>query len=162
MSAHSTWKLACVCAISGGVPRRSLYVALVVGTVLNLINQGDALLGTALAAGLGKAPDSAPVLATPLGEYQSPDAVSHAWARAVPEITFHSLRHTHASMLIASGMDILTISRRLGHASPAITLNVYGHLVHGSDDRAAQIVDAAFGNGSNSVAGPSKRPQITG
>jgi hypothetical protein len=47
MSAHSTWKLACVCAISGGVPRRSLYVALVVGTVLNLINQGDALLGTA-------------------------------------------------------------------------------------------------------------------
>ena len=40
-----TWKLACACAISDGVPRRSLYVALIVGTVLNLINQGDALLG---------------------------------------------------------------------------------------------------------------------
>ena len=40
-----TWKLACACAVSDGVPRRSLYVALVVGTVLNLINQGDALLG---------------------------------------------------------------------------------------------------------------------
>jgi hypothetical protein len=41
----STWKLACVCALSDGVPRRSFYVALVVGTVLNLINQGDALIG---------------------------------------------------------------------------------------------------------------------
>jgi hypothetical protein len=41
------WKRACLCAISDGVPRRSLYIALVVGTVLNLINQGDALLGTA-------------------------------------------------------------------------------------------------------------------
>jgi integrase len=59
-------------------------------------------------------------------------------------------------------MDILSISRRLGHSSPTVTLNVYGHLIHGSDDRAAQIVDAAFGNGSNSVAGPSKTPQITG
>jgi hypothetical protein len=41
----STFKLACTCAVADGVPRRSLYVALIVGTVLNLINQGDALLG---------------------------------------------------------------------------------------------------------------------
>lgn len=40
-------KHACMCAVSGGVPRRSLYVALVVGTLLNLINQGDALFGPA-------------------------------------------------------------------------------------------------------------------
>ena len=45
--ANSICKLACRCAISDGVPRRSLYVALIVGTVLNLINQGDALLGMA-------------------------------------------------------------------------------------------------------------------
>ena len=37
------WRAACNCAISDGVPRRSLVVALVVGSVLNLINQGDAL-----------------------------------------------------------------------------------------------------------------------
>jgi hypothetical protein len=43
----STWKLACACSISDGIPRRSLYVALVVGTVLNIINQGDAFLGSA-------------------------------------------------------------------------------------------------------------------
>jgi hypothetical protein len=40
-----TLKLACRCAFSDGVPRRSFFVALVVGTVLNLINQGDALFG---------------------------------------------------------------------------------------------------------------------
>ena len=38
------WRAACRCAVCDGVPRRSFFVALVVGTVLNLINQGDALL----------------------------------------------------------------------------------------------------------------------
>ena len=57
-------------------------------------------------------------------------------------VTLHSLRHTHASMLIASGVDIITVSRRLGHCSPKVTLEVYGHLINGGDDRAAQIVGA--------------------
>jgi len=61
-----------------------------------------------------------------------------------PEITFHSLRHTHASQLIAAGLDIVTISRRLGHGSPAITLRVYSHLFANTDDKAAQIMEAAF------------------
>jgi integrase len=104
-----------------------------------------------LAMGAGKAPADSPVLATLDGRPLSPGAVSCAWIRAVaaagmPEITLHSLRHTHASMLIASGMDVLTVSRRLGHASPTITLAVYGHLIHGADDRAAQIMEAAFGS----------------
>lgn len=43
----STLKRACRCALSDGIPRRSFYAALVVGTILNLINQGDALLGAA-------------------------------------------------------------------------------------------------------------------
>ena len=38
------WKAACSHAVSDGVPRRSLWVALIVGTILNLINQGDMLL----------------------------------------------------------------------------------------------------------------------
>jgi integrase len=110
-----------------------------------------------LALGMGKAPADSPILATIEGKPQSPNTITKAWPRAMaaigmPEITLHSLRHTHASMLIASGMDVLTISRRLGHGSPTITLRVYGHLIHGTDDRAAQIMDAAFGNGSSSVA----------
>ena len=42
----SKLRQACLCAVSNGVPRRSFYAALVVGTVLNLINQGDALIGS--------------------------------------------------------------------------------------------------------------------
>jgi hypothetical protein len=44
----SRWKQACLCAVSDGIPSRSFYVALAVGTVLNLINQGDALVGSGL------------------------------------------------------------------------------------------------------------------
>jgi hypothetical protein len=40
----SRWREACGYCVSGGVPRRSFGVALIVGTILNLINQGDALL----------------------------------------------------------------------------------------------------------------------
>lgn len=43
----STLRLACRAAISDGIPRRSFFVALVVGTILNLINQGDGLFGEA-------------------------------------------------------------------------------------------------------------------
>jgi integrase len=56
-------------------------------------------------------------------------------------------------------MDVLTISRRLGHSSPTITLGVYGHLVSGSDDRAAAIMDQAFRkNGSSLVASLAENP----
>src|SRR5436190_15021662 len=84
--------------------------------------------------GLGKAPESAPVFAGADGRHLSPNAVTKAWpvamaAIGMPAVTLHSLRHTHASMLINAGLDILTISRRLGHSSPTITLNVYGHLI---------------------------------
>jgi integrase len=111
--------------------------------------------------GLGKAPDSAPVFATADGKHLSPNMITKAWLVAVavigmPAVKLHSLRHTHASMLIASGMDILTISRRLGHSSPMVTLSVYGHLIHGGDDRAAQIMNAAFG--SKMVAGSEGKP----
>jgi hypothetical protein len=43
-------------------------------------------------------------------------------------------------------MDVLTISRRLGHGSPTITLGVYGHLFGNTDDRAADVIERAFGN----------------
>jgi hypothetical protein len=46
MNETPKWKIACQCAVSNGVPRRSFYVALVVGTILNLINQGETIFGT--------------------------------------------------------------------------------------------------------------------
>ena len=46
---------------------------------------------------------------------------------AAPSVTFHTLRHTFATRAIEQGMDILVLSKILGHADPSITLNKYGH-----------------------------------
>lgn len=79
------------------------------------------------------------------GKPLKPHTVSRAWRRVVaakklPEVTFHALRHTHASVLIRKGVDILTISRRLGHYKPSVTLDVYGHLISGADKAAADAI----------------------
>jgi integrase len=134
-------------------------ISLSAATVADLRAHWRAQQEQRLALGIGKSPDESSVLATFDGGQQSPNAVTCAWDKAMakigmPEITLHSLRHTHASVLIASGMDILTISRRLGHASPTITLQVYGHLIDGADDRAARVMDEAFG--SKAVASGTK------
>src|SRR5262249_12511806 len=96
-----------------------------------------------LALGMGR-DDDATILQDYNGKPMSPGGISKAWERAMCGCTLHALRHTHASTLIAAGVDILTVSRRLGHASPSITLDVYGHLIHGADDRAAKVMEAAF------------------
>jgi integrase len=58
----------------------------------------------------------------------------------MPRVSFHALRHTHASVLIRAGVDILTISRRLGRSKPSVTLDTYGHLIEGSDKAAAEAI----------------------
>jgi len=103
-----------------------------------------------MALGMGRASASDLVFATWEGKPRSPNALTKEWSVAmdalgIPHVTLHSLRHTHASQLIAAGVDILTVSRRLGHGSPAITLTVYGHLFSNTDDRAAAVAETAFG-----------------
>jgi len=49
---------------------------------------------------------------------------------ASKDITFHGLRHTHASYLIYKGVSIYYISQRLGHANYTITMNIYSHMLH--------------------------------
>ncbi len=68
----------------------------------------------------------------------SPDKLAWDWGnivrdRKLPRVMFHALRHSHASALIAAGLDIVTVSKRLGHGSPAITLGVYAHLFNRTD-----------------------------
>jgi integrase len=52
--------------------------------------------------------------------------------------------HTHASALIAAGLDVVTISRRLGHSSPNVTLGTYAHLFAHPDTAAASAIEAAL------------------
>ena len=101
-----------------------------------------------LALGLGRVSDDALVFATWDGSPRSPGALTQTWSRVMAafgmKITLHALRHTSASMLIAGGADVITVSRRLGHASPTITLGVYGHLFSNTDDRTAAIIETAL------------------
>jgi integrase len=64
----------------------------------------------------------------------------------MPELTFHALRHTHANQLIDAGVDIVTISKRLGHAKPDITLRIYAHLFRKDDGKAAAAINAILGS----------------
>jgi hypothetical protein len=59
----------------------------------------------------------------------------------LPEIRFHDLRHTAASIMLKQLKDILRVSRTLGHSRPSTTLNVYGHLLPGIEFEAANIID---------------------
>lgn len=55
-------------------------------------------------------------------------AVKAAGITGRGRLSLHSLRHTFASLLIASGLNVVFVSRQLGHAKPTTTLAVYAHL----------------------------------
>ena len=98
-----------------------------------------------LVIGAGKLEPDTLVFTDVHGKPLKPHTISRAWRRVVtakklPAVTFHALRHTHASVLINAGVDILTISRRLGHSKASVTLDVYGHLIGGADKAAADAI----------------------
>jgi integrase len=101
-----------------------------------------------LAFGLGRSAPDDLVFTMWDGSPRKPNALTNDWLRASAvtgrRINLHALRHTHASSLILAGIDILTISRRLGHADAKTTLSVYGHLFGNTDDKAAEAVQAMF------------------
>jgi integrase len=77
------------------------------------------------------------------GSSLHPDKVTTAFARLVsaagaPPLTFHGLRHSHASHMIEAGQHTKHIADRLGHASASFTLDRYGHSSADGLARAAQ------------------------
>jgi hypothetical protein len=63
---------------------------------------------------------------------------------ALPDVDFHSLRHSSNSFLIEEGADPVLIARRNGHASTRMVLDRYGHLFEGARRQAAQTMDRVF------------------
>lgn len=59
----------------------------------------------------------------------------------LPAIPFHGLRHTSATLLIASKQDVRTVSSRLGHAQASTTMNIYAHQLQESDRKAANALE---------------------
>ena len=100
--------------------------------------------------GAGKLTDDGLLFAGVDGSLPSLKGVSKAWSNfaaqiKIPGLTFHCLRHTHASQLIDADVDIVTISKRLGHAKPDITLRIYAHLFRKDDSKAADAINRFFG-----------------
>jgi integrase len=85
------------------------------------------------------------VFTTPLGEMLRPSCFDEAFANkaaAVKPVTFHCLRHTHATQLLRNGVPVHIVSARLGHVKPSITLDIYCHLLGGEDNDAAREAEA--------------------
>ena len=59
----------------------------------------------------------------------------------LPRIHIHSLRHTNATLMIAGGEDIRTVSRRLGYAQVTTTVNTYTHAIQSADAKAADTLE---------------------
>lgn len=58
----------------------------------------------------------------------------------LPKVSVHSLRHTNATLLIAGGTDLRTVSKRLGHSNMTTTGNIYTHAIQTADERAAETL----------------------
>lgn len=80
------------------------------------------------------------------GEPMHPDSICNWFTKflkknKLPKISFHGLRHTNATLLINSGVNVRAISSRLGHANPTTTLNIYTHALQSVDKTAANLLE---------------------
>ena len=101
------------------------------------------------------------IFANPDGTPFKPDSISSAVSLLfrrlkLPEgASLHSLRHSHCSHLLASGVPLPAVSARLGHGSIRTTQEIYSHMIHGQDDAAAE----AWERFQNQDAGGAPQPK---
>lgn len=86
-----------------------------------------------------------------LGKQMDPKSITRWWKKRInkyglPDITFHELRHTSATLLINQGVHMKTISARLGHSKIGITMDLYGHALESADEIAASHFDTILEN----------------
>lgn len=95
----------------------------------------------------GKAPKV--VFATPTRKYQNTAIRQDALDRRLKEIgcprfTFHAFRHTHASLLLNAGISYKELQYRLGHATLAMTMDIYSHLSKDKEKEAVSYYEKAI------------------
>ena len=85
------------------------------------------------------------VFTTDDGGNMSPDSIT-GWLDAfsarhsLPHINPHAFRHTVASVLLANGTDVVTVSKQLGHASVSTTENFYSHIIEENKAKASECI----------------------
>ena len=89
------------------------------------------------------------------GQPRTPLSLTYEFARfmrrlkELPCVRFHDLRHSHATQLLANGVHPKIVSERLGHASVAITLDLYSHVTDTMQSDAALRLDSAMSAAKN-------------
>lgn len=84
------------------------------------------------------------------GNISNPRNISMEFTKKVakyPQLTtisIHSLRHTHATLLIFNGENIKVVSERLGHKDISVTLNTYTHVMEDMKKDTASLLDTLF------------------
>jgi integrase len=66
----------------------------------------------------------------------------HRERAGLPQMRFHDLRDTAATLMIRGGVDVRTVADILGHADPAMTLRRYAHVLPDMRERAANLIDS--------------------
>nr|WP_041700759.1 tyrosine-type recombinase/integrase [Clostridium kluyveri] len=66
-------------------------------------------------------------------------------------MTFHDLRHTNASLMLASGVSSKVAGNRLGHSKVSITLDLYSHVLESVDRETAEKIDMLIKNNTNTM-----------
>ena len=89
-------------------------------------------------------------------DYLVHEVESRLHRRALPVPRLHDLRHSFASNLFAAGVDVVTVSKALGHANVHITLVTYAHAIpkqrHGAGDALARLMAQSGNKMETSVA----------
>lgn len=84
------------------------------------------------------------------GAVMHPDTISNEFKKFKdkngfsPELHLHSLRHTAASLMIAAGVDLVSVAHRLGHSDASTTSKIYAHAIQKADARASEVLDDIF------------------
>ena len=75
-----------------------------------------------------------------------PDRISKEFpklvkAQGLPHLTFHGLRHAHATLALSAGINSKVVSERLGHSSISVTTDIYSHVIPGMQEEVALTVE---------------------
>ncbi|GGZ39684.1 hypothetical protein GCM10010365_70620 [Streptomyces poonensis] len=95
------------------------------------------------------------------GPPRSGEAKKWQW-EAAPKDGFHVLRHTYASIMLEAGESVVTLARRPGHSSPAVTLGYYAHFMPEAGSEGRTALDGLLGRREDERAGRNSPDSLQG
>lgn len=97
------------------------------------------------------------VFADPFGQAWNPGSISNAFDRLARDAKLsttrlHDVRHSAATWLLQSGIDVRTVAAVLGHSTPVTTLNTYAHVMPGAEAKAVEVLGERLGRAKSAAS----------